>query len=159
MKQTIILGIDPGLETTGFGVVAYQNTKTEAKDFGVFVTKKRDTFPDRLHQIACDTAEIIRLWKPDVLAIEKLVFVKNVTNGLLVAQARGVIVEQAAAKGIRVVEVAPTEVKKSVTGNGQAPKIQVQNMVQMILKLPETPKPDDAADALAVAITAGQSLG
>ncbi|MBI5414833.1 crossover junction endodeoxyribonuclease RuvC [Candidatus Peregrinibacteria bacterium] len=147
-----ILGIDPGLATTGFAILEVKNSEIELKDFGVFLTRKGDPLAERLHQISKDVAEICDTWNPHVLSIEKLIFVKNVTNGLLVTQARGIILENAVARGMQILEFMPTEVKANITGNGRAPKIQMQKMVQKILHLAEAPTPDDAADAIAIAL-------
>ena len=152
----IILGIDPGLATTGFSVLEISGQTTLLKDFGVFLTQKTDSTAERLFQIGKDFEEILKKWNPDILAIEKLVFVKNVTNGLLVAEARGVVLEKAFAHGLKICEFLPTAVKSGVTGNGHASKNQMQKMVQVIFHLPEIPKPDDAADAIAVALCAGR---
>ena len=152
-SETLILGIDPGLERTGFAVISVGKKQVVPKDFGVFLTAKSLPRPERLCQIADDIDEIIRLWKPQILVIEKLVFMKNITNGLLVAEARGIIVERAARAGLQIQELLPTAIKKQVTGNGQASKAQMQKMVQILFRLPEIPQPDDAADALAIAFS------
>lgn len=151
---TRILGIDPGLETTGFAVIEKKKEGITCLDYGVFLTDRKHPTATRLAQIATDLEEIITTWQPHVLGIEKLVFVKNVTNGLLVAQARGIVLLAAEQRKIHICELAPTEIKKQVTGNGRAPKGQIQNMVKMLFDLPEIPKPDDAADALAIAFSA-----
>ncbi len=153
-KSKIILGIDPGLEKTGFGVIEVTKNSCISKDFGIFITRKTSSLPKRLCQIREDFEEIIHMWKPDLIAVEKLVFVKNVTSGLLVAQARGIILERSEFFKIPIQEFLPTAVKKAVTGNGGAPKLQIQTMVQKILSLDALPEPDDAADALAIALTA-----
>ncbi len=157
-EALIILGIDPGLERTGFGIVLSEAGKLSLHEYGVFYTDKGKPFQERLLEVEKDFSEVMKKWKPDMLAIEKLIFVKNVTNGLQVAHARGVIMARAAEKGLKIVECMPTEIKKHITGNGRAKKPQIQRVIQMIFGLSEIPKPDDAADAIAVAVTASQTI-
>jgi crossover junction endodeoxyribonuclease RuvC len=149
-----ILGIDPGTATTGFGVIEKKSGKVEAIDFGVISTSKKLPMQLRLNIIYQDLTEIIKQHKPDVISVEKLFFVKNITTGISVGQARGVVLLTAAQADLELAEYTPLQVKQSVTGYGQASKKQVQEMVAKILKLKTLPHPDDAADALAIAICA-----
>lgn len=149
-----ILGIDPGTATTGFGVVEKQAGKLAAIDYGVISTSKDLPMHLRLNIIFQDLTELINHHKPDAIAVEKLFFVKNITTGISVGQARGVVLLTAAQADLDLHEYTPLQVKQSVTGYGQASKKQVQEMVQKILKLDVLPTPDDAADALAIAICA-----
>jgi len=150
-----ILGIDPGYETVGFGVIELVNSEWEAVDFGVIKTSKDLDFPERLLQIYDDLLVLINNFKPDLFAIEELFFVKNITNGLKVSEARGVMILAARQNEIPICEYAPNEVKMCVTGYGQAGKVQIQRTVQVTLNLAKKPQPDDAADALAIALTCG----
>ncbi|MEI8072757.1 MAG: crossover junction endodeoxyribonuclease RuvC [Candidatus Saccharibacteria bacterium] len=152
--MTKILGIDPGTATTGFGVITKSSGKLEAVDYGVISTPKELEMPRRLQIIFDDLQEIINKHNPDIVAIEQLFFARNVTTAITVGQSRGVILLAMQIKGIKITEFTPLQVKQSVTGYGQATKKQVQSMVQKILKLDTIPKPDDAADALAIAICA-----
>ena len=149
-----ILGIDPGTATTGFGVVEKNSGKLNAIDYGVISTSKKLPMHLRLNIIFQDLTELIKHHQPDVIAVEKLFFVKNITTGISVGQARGVVLLTAAQADLDLHEYTPLQVKQSVTGYGQAKKRQVQEMVQKILKLDVLPTPDDAADALAIAICA-----
>jgi crossover junction endodeoxyribonuclease RuvC len=150
----IILGIDPGLATVGFGVIRKDKSGVSFVDCGVIKTPAKTDLAERLHTIKKDIEEILDSVKPDAVGIEELFFVKNVTNGLLVAHARGVIVEAIYARGIRIYEFTPLQVKNNVAGTGSAEKWQVQEMVKRTLKLKSIPRPDDAADALAIALCA-----
>jgi crossover junction endodeoxyribonuclease RuvC len=149
-----VLGIDPGTATTGFGVLEKKDGKLTALDFGVISTSKDLPMQLRLNIIFQDLTELIKHHKPDIIAVEKLFFVKNITTGISVGQARGVVLLTAAQADLDLHEYTPLQVKQSVTGYGQANKRQVQEMVQKILKLDVLPTPDDAADALAIAICA-----
>ncbi|MBT4936855.1 crossover junction endodeoxyribonuclease RuvC [Candidatus Peregrinibacteria bacterium] len=153
-----ILGIDPGYGIVGFGLIELAETDWEALDFGVITTDKGLDLPDRLVQIYEDICELIKEFKPNVIAIEELFFVQNVTTGIQVAEARGVILLAAAQAGLSIYEYGPSEVKAAITGYGKADKSQVQTMVQTILELKKKPQPDDAADALAVALTCGFNI-
>ncbi len=150
----IILGIDPGTATTGFGVIDKQNSVLRSIDYGVISTPKTLPMSNRLLIIYNDLKEIIQKYQPEVIAVEQLFFARNVTTAITVGQARGVVLLAAQKADIRLKEFTPLQVKQSVTGYGQATKNQIQQMVQKILKLKELPKPDDAADALAIAICA-----
>jgi len=146
-----ILGIDPGTATTGFAIIEKKGGKLAALDYGVITTPKSMTAAHRLLVISDDLTELIAQHQPKKLIIEKLFFTKNVTTGIAVAEARGVVLSVAAHHGLTITEFTPNQIKKVVTGNGAAKKPQVQKMVQQIYNLPELPKPDDAADALAIA--------
>ena len=147
-----ILGIDPGFAIVGFGVIDYENTKYKTVDFGKITTNAKTKFPDRLKNVYDGVIQVIETYSPDVLAIEELFFNTNSTTAINVAQARGVIVLAAKQAGIKVYEYTPLQIKQAVAGYGRADKNQVQQMVKMFLNLKEVPKPDDTADALAVAI-------
>ncbi len=149
-----ILGIDPGTATTGFGVITKEKSTLTALDYGVISTSKKLDMHLRLNIIYQDLLEIISHHKPDVISVEKLFFVKNITTGISVGQARGVVLLTAAQADLSLLEFTPLQVKQAVTGYGQASKKQIQEMVAKILKLPAIPQPDDAADALAIAICA-----
>jgi crossover junction endodeoxyribonuclease RuvC len=150
------LGIDPGLSEVGFGVVEVIKGEPVFVDCGILKTKPDMPFPDRLHVIKKDLGEILCMHPYSAVGIEELFFVKNITNGIKVAHARGVIVAEIFEKGLPIYEFKPSEVKSNICGNGQADKIQVQIMVQKLLKLSTLPKPHDAADALAIAILTGR---
>ena len=148
-----IIGIDPGYAIVGFGVVDYIGGKFSVKDFGAITTDKDTPFPKRLCEIYEDYCQILDNWKPDALSIERLYFTNNQKTGIDVAQARGIIIMAAAQRGIEINEYTPLQVKQAVVGYGQAVKKQVQEMTRILLHLPAIPKPDDTADALAMAIT------
>ncbi len=149
----LALGIDPGTATTGYGLVREeQDGSLTAVEFGVIQTAPGIAMPDRLVELFNQLEKILSLHHPDSGAVEKLYFARNVTTAMTVGQARGVILLALARNKIRVGEYTPLEVKQSVVGYGKAEKKQVQLMVQALLGLKSMPKPDDAADALAVAI-------
>ena len=148
----IILGLDPGTATTGFGVIGVKNDEYELLDYGCIETVVNDPLPKRLTQISKDLKEIVELWKPDAIAIEELFFSKNVKTAMSVAHARGAMMQKLAEEGYEIFEYKPNKIKEAVCSYGRADKQQVQRMVKMILKMDEIPRPDDAADALAVAI-------
>lgn len=143
-----ILGIDPGTGICGFGVIEGR----QALDFGVIATPPHTPLADRLEDIYNSLHEIIEQDHPDVMAIEKLFFKQNITTGISVAEARGVCLLVAKQCSLSTFEYSPNQIKKAITGYGQAHKPQVQEMVRLHLNLETVPKPDDAADALAVAI-------
>lgn len=147
----IIMGIDPGTTTIGFALVEKIGNKIRPIEHWIISTPPKTSLTDRLLSINSDLNELLDIYNPSVMWIEKLFFVRNITNGIDVAQARGVIIHTVASRWIIVNEFAPTEVKKWITGNWAAKKTQVQKAVTMILWLSEIPKPDDAADALAIA--------
>lgn len=144
-----ILGIDPGTGICGFGVI--ENNR--ALDFGVISTPPHTPLQDRLLDIYNSLHEIIETNHPDVISVEKLFFTKNITTGISVAEARGVVLLVAKQYNLPTFEYTPNEIKKTMTGYGSANKKQMQEMVKLHLKLDRIPKPDDAADALAAAIT------
>lgn len=148
----IVLGIDPGTATTGFGAVEVNQGKLTAIQYGVIRTPAGDLMPDRLHHIFNEVNRLVAEVAPAYVAVEQLYFNKNVQSALAVGQARGVVLLAAALRGVTVAEYTPLQVKQAVVGYGRAEKIQVQQMVRTLLKLKDIPKPDDAADALAIAI-------
>jgi crossover junction endodeoxyribonuclease RuvC len=151
--MTLALGIDPGTATTGFGLVEQlPDGGLRAVDYGVITTPKEASAPDRLLLLYQQLTELLLLHRPQTSAVEKLFFQKNVSTALAVGQARGVTLLAIAQTGLEVAEYTPNEVKQAVAGYGSADKRQVQEMVRVLLSLPEIPRPDDAADALAIAI-------
>ncbi|HZJ82849.1 MAG TPA: crossover junction endodeoxyribonuclease RuvC [Clostridia bacterium] len=148
----VILGIDPGLAIVGYGVLEEKNNKLRAIDYGTITTPPTMDTPQRLVTIYDGIQELIARYQPDEVAIEELFFNKNVKTALIVGHARGVAVLAAAKKQIDLYEYTPLQVKQSVVGYGRAEKAQVQHMVKVLLNLKDIPRPDDAADALAVAI-------
>ncbi len=150
-----ILGIDPGYAIVGWGVVDFSGGRFNVVGYGAVTTHAGVDFPKRLEDIYCDLNELIDKYKPDCLAIERLYFNTNTTTAIDVAQARGVIVLAAQRKGLSINEYTPLQVKQSVTGYGRAEKRQVMEMVKSLLNLKAIPKPDDTADALALAVCHG----
>lgn len=148
----IILGLDPGTATTGYGVIRLTNFKISCVAYGAIITKPEMAMPQRLQVIYDDLGQIIRQYQPDEVAVEKLFFGRNTTTAITVGQARGVLLLRLAQAGLTIGEYTPMQIKQALVGYGNAEKKQVQYMVQHFLKLPEMPKPDDAADALAIAI-------
>ena len=148
----IILGIDPGVATIGFGLIDANRTGNRLLRYGVITTPAGIPLSNRLLQISNDMEELIRTFQPDEMAVEELFFSKNITTGITVGQARGVLLLSCAQKGLEVHEYTPLQVKQALVGNGRAEKKQVQFMVKTFLGLREVPRPDDAADALAIAI-------
>ena len=154
----IILGFDPGLATLGYGVISIDNRgRAEMIDYGVVSTPKDANLPTRLMLIEKGVEQIIDTFHPDEIAIEELFFAKNVKTGIAVAHARGVTLLTAVKKCGKIFEYTPLQIKQALTGYGRAEKIQIQQMVKTFLKLKAIPKPDDAADALAVALTHAQT--
>ncbi len=147
-----IIGIDPGYAIVGFGIIEYDNGKFKTVDYGAITTPAGIDFNRRLETIYADMCEILDAYKPESLAIEKLYFQNNQKTAIDVAEARGVILLSAVQRNILIREYTPLEVKKSITGYGQAVKKQVQEMTKRVLHLPAIPKPDDTADALAIAV-------
>jgi crossover junction endodeoxyribonuclease RuvC len=150
--EVLILGVDPGTATTGYGIVKKEGDRARAVSFGAIVTRPEDSSADRLMVIYNELGRLIDLYRPEVLVAERLFFAKNVTTAFSVGRTVGVVQLLAAQRGLPTVEYTPMEVKQAVVGYGGADKKQVQYMVQQILGLSEPPKPDDAADALAVCI-------
>jgi len=152
--MTLALGIDPGTATTGYGLVRLvQDGSLVAVKYGVFLTPKESSPPARLEMLYDQLRGLLNEYKPETAAVEKLFFSRNVTTALAVGQARGVVMLCLQQSGIEAFEYTPNEVKQAVAGYGGAQKKQVQEMVRALLLLSEIPKPDDAADALAIAIT------
>ncbi len=147
----IILWLDPWFATIGFALLEKEDRKLRVLEYGVIETLAGTDFSQRLLQIQADLREILDTYKPTVCGIEKLFFLRNVTNGIDVAHARGVLLLALAEKGIPCIEYTPLQVKQGISGNGFAKKNQVQKALQILLRLSEIPKPDDAADALAIA--------
>jgi crossover junction endodeoxyribonuclease RuvC len=148
----IVLGVDPGTASTGFGVVEETEGQLRAVDYGVVTTAAGEPLPLRLQTIYGELRRLARLHRPASGSVEKLFFSRNVRTAMSVGQARGVALLALADAGLQIREYTPTEVKQAVSGYGAADKGQVQRMVQALLGLDELPRPDDAADALAVAI-------
>lgn len=146
------LGIDPGTATTGFGVVDETDNKLTLVDYGCIKTSPKNGMPDRLKLISSELKKVINKFKPEIIAVEQLFFAANSKTAIKVGEARGVILLTAAQAGVKVSEYTPLQVKQALTGYGKADKKQIQYMVKNLLKCMETPKPDDAADALAIAI-------
>ncbi len=152
--MTLALGIDPGTATTGYGLVRLSpDGELVAVKSGVILTPKDDSASARLETIYDRMRDLLKEHKPDTAAVEKLYFARNVTTALSVGQARGVVMLAIQKAGLEAFEYAPKEIKNAVAGYGGADKRQVQEMVRALLQLDSIPKPDDAADALAVAIT------
>lgn len=150
-----VLGIDPGTATTGFGLVVGADGRAqdlELVDYGVIRTAASTPMPDRLREIYEGLGELIEELRPDAMAVEELFFSSNVTTAITVGQARGVILLAGAQAGLPVHGYKPNEVKQAITGYGAADKQQMQDMVRMLLHLPAPPRPDDAADAIAIAL-------
>lgn len=153
----IVLGIDPGYAITGYGVLRYEKSICATLTYGVITTAPQELFSKRLERIHTELQKIILRYKPDIIAIEKLFFAKNAKTALKVGEARGVAILTAAQSKKTIREFTPLQIKQAITGYGFASKSQIQKMVQQILKLKSLPKPDDAADALAVALCCGQT--
>lgn len=151
MNDIITIGFDPGTARVGYGVLRGPDPLV-VLDFGVISTSPRDPMPDRLAQIYHEAGSILRMYSPSVCALEQLFFSRNVTTALAVGQARGVLMLAAAQRAMPVAEYKPAEVKQAVSGYGKADKAQMQEMIRILLGLDEVPYPDDAADALAVAV-------
>lgn len=147
-----IIGIDPGYAIVGFGVLDYSRSRFSVVEYGAITTPAEMDFNQRLCEIYNDLCYIFDKYKPDFLSIERLYFTSNQKTAIAVAQARGVTLLAAKQRGIEIFEYTPLQVKQSVTGYGKAVKKQVQDMTKRILELDEVPKPDDTADALAMAI-------
>ena len=153
----VILGIDPGVATIGFGIIRAERGKNTLIQYGVITTPPGIPLSERLVQIYNDMEQLIETFKPDEMAVEELFFSKNITTGISVAHGRGVILLAAEKLGIPVFEYTPMQVKQSVVGYGKAEKKQVMLMTQRLLNMKQIPRPDDAADALALAICHSRS--
>lgn len=146
------MGIDPGFAITGYGILKYRGNNFKMIEYGAIITKPDLTFSKRLLKLNEDLESLIDVYKPEVVSVEELFFNKNVKTAITAAQGRGAAILAFAKRGIDVYEYTPLQVKQAVTGYGRADKNQMQQMVKLILNLNEIPRPDDAADALAVAI-------
>ena len=152
-----ILGIDPGVAIVGFGIIESESNKQRLVRCGVITTPAHTALSYRLNSIYMDLCELISVFKPDAIAVEELFFNTNLTTGISVAQARGVILLACYQSGVPVFEYTPLQVKQAVVGYGRAEKNQVMDMVKRILRLNDVPKPDDAADAVAIALCHARS--
>src|SRR5579863_7452514 len=151
----IILGIDPGTATTGFGIIDHTKNQPKLVDFGVIATDKKLSDAERLKILADDLEEIIKKYKPEAVGVEKLFLTTNQKTVMTVSQARGVVLLIAQQHSLPIFEFTPLQVKNFICGYGKADKKQVQYIIQKTFKLKSVPKPDDAADALAIALCAG----
>ena len=158
MKKIRILGVDPGYAIVGFGILDYDGVRFDPIEYGAILTEAGTPFPERLRAIYTDMEFIFTKYSPQCMAIERLYFNTNQKTAIDVAQARGVTVLSAAQRNIPISEYTPLQVKSSVTGYGKAEKQQVMEMTRQLLGLAQIPKPDDAADALAIAICHGHSV-
>ncbi|MCL2036757.1 MAG: crossover junction endodeoxyribonuclease RuvC [Oscillospiraceae bacterium] len=147
-----IIGIDPGYATVGYGVIDYEKSRFSVVSYGAITTSADDLFAHRLKEIYADLHQLIETYKPQFMAVERLFFTTNQKTGIDVSQARGVILLAAVNNALEIAEYTPLQVKQSVTGYGKAVKSQIQEMTKRILNLESIPKPDDTADALAIAI-------
>ncbi len=149
----IVLGIDPGLAILGWGVIQAQPGRQQLLDYGCILTTPQQTLPERLLAIQRDMLALVTRFQPEEIAFEELFFARNVTTALTVGAARGIAVAVCAAHTPKLYEYTPMQVKQAVAGHGGADKKQVQQMVKLLLRLEDIPKPDDAADAIAIALT------
>lgn len=154
-----IIGIDPGYAIVGFGVIEYERRVFNVIDYGAVTTEAGVDLNTRLLEIYNDLCLLLDRYKPDAMAVERLYFTSNQKTAIAVAEARGVTLLAARQRNIEIYEYTPLQVKSSVTGYGKAVKKQVQELTKNILKLPEIPKPDDTADALAIAVCHAHSSG
>ena len=154
----LILGIDPGFAIVGFGLVESAGGRQRLIQCGAITTPANQPLPARLAQIADDMELLLGQFKPDAMAIEELFFNNNITTGIGVAQARGVLLLAAQRQGVEIYEYSPSQVKQAVVGYGKAEKRQVMEMTRRLLKLKSVPKPDDAADAVAIALCHARSV-
>ena len=154
----IILGIDPGLATLGYGVIEVVNDKRRLIQFGTLTTPAGEPMPQRLRAIFQGMNQLMDIYRPDDVAFEELFFSKNITTGMAVSAARGVALVAVVQRTDNLYEYTPMQIKQAVTGYGGADKHQVQQMVKMLLNMKEIARPDDAADALAVALTHANSM-
>ena len=156
--MTLALGIDPGTATTGYGLVRLtRDGELVAGQYGIISTPKDATASARLEMLYDQLKVLLKQHQPDTAAVEKLFFARNVTTAITVGQARGIVLLAAAKAGVPVVEYSPSEIKHAVAGYGKAGKTQMQEMVRIVLGLAAVPEPDDAADALAIALCHGQT--
>lgn len=157
-KIITILGIDPGIATTGYGIIQKHKSQLTYQKHNTIETKPNIPFPKRLLVIHKELKKIVSKHKPDIVAVEKLYFYKNVKTALQVGEARGVIILTVMQQKMPLYEYTPLQIKQAITGYGKAEKHQIQQMVKTLLKLKRIPKPDDAADALAIAICCAHSI-
>ncbi len=155
----ILIGIDPGYAIVGYGVVKYENNRFTPLEYDAITTPAEMPFAERLEKIYRDLTQVLRRHRPEAMSVEKLFFTTNQKTGIDVAQARGVILLAAVHEKIPVYEYTPLQVKSSVVGYGKAVKKQVMEMTRILLGLDQVPKPDDVADALALAITHAHTAG
>ena len=153
-----ILGIDPGLATMGWGAISYDGVKPQILDYGALITPPDMPMPQRLMSLYDGVEELCRRFDPDDIAMEELFFCKNVTTAIAGGEARGAALVAMRKHTNNLFEYTPMQIKQAVTGYGKADKKQVQQMVKLLLNLPEIPRPDDAADGLAIAITHAHSM-
>jgi len=154
----IILGIDPGLATTGFGVVKKTGDKLECLDYGAIITSPDKKTGQRLNRLFIEISKLLTKHSPDIMSVERLFFFKNLKTAMPVSEAKGVVLLMAAKYKLPVHEFSPPQIKLAITGFGRAEKKEVQTRVQKILKLKDLPRPDHAADALSVAIVCSRSI-
>lgn len=157
-KSEVYLGIDPGIADTGFGLLRREGAKMTCLAYGSIKTSSKKPLDERLFELHNNLRELIERFKPDWVGIEELFFTNNAKSALIVGQARGVVLLTIKQHGVQMLEFTPLQVKQAVSTYGKADKGQVQRMVKMLLNLKEIPKPDDAADALAIAICAANSI-
>jgi crossover junction endodeoxyribonuclease RuvC len=155
--SSIILGLDPGIADTGVGIIEKEGHKLTCLFYSSIKTSARLPLADRLSLLNIELDKLIKKYRPEVISVEELFFCKNVKTALVVGQARGVLLLTAKQNNLPVVEFTPLQVKQAVSSYGKAGKAQVQKMVKLLLNLKELPRPDDAADALAIAICAAHS--
>jgi len=148
----IIIGVDPGTATSGYGVLRKVKSRLKCLDYGVIKTTPSLSPEQRLRKLYFELSKLLRKYKPKILAVENLYFFKNLKTAIPVSEAKGVILLAAAKKKIKVWQISPLEVKMGICGYGRADKKQIQRMIKEILGLEKIPKPDDAADALAIAV-------
>ena len=148
----IIIGIDPGLVNTGYGIISIQNNNPSIIDFGIIKPNSKEVISKRLFAIFSDVSELIELYKPDVFSIEEVFYSKNFKSALMLGHARGAAILAAAKYNLPVFEYSAKKVKQSITGNGNADKTQLQYMIKQIFKLKQIPSPLDASDALGIAL-------
>lgn len=153
-----IIGIDPGTGILGFGIIEASGGRTQLVDAGVIRTAAKQADAIRLKTIFEELTDVIKSTKPQAMAVEKLFFAQNVTTAMSVSQARGIVLLAGQQAGLDIYEYTPLQIKQALTGYGRAEKKQIQEMVRVILKLKEPPKPDDCADALAAAITHSMTM-
>ncbi len=148
-----VLGLDPGTATTGYGIVDVEDGRFSVVTYGVITTTPKEAMPQRLQSIYEQLNDLLREFRPETAGVEELFFGRNITTAITVGQARGVLMLALANANLPIGEYSPPKIKESVTGYGKADKNQVQLMIRNLLDLEETPRPDDAADGLAIAIT------